>query len=379
MGPNDTPNNKDKKNPWGKAPIRPTNNRPGDRGPWGGGNEPPPELDDMIRRAQENLRQVMPGGAGGGALLSLLAVAAIILWLASGLFIITPGEHGVIQKFGAHTRTQITEGLGYHLPWPVETVTKVNVSQSRRIDIGFNERGSARNTSGTKTDIPEESLMLTSDANIVNLDMIVLWNIKSAEDYLFNIYDPESTIKRVAESAIREVVGQTKMFSIITQSRDDVARRAQEIMIANLDKYKSGVSISQVAILEAEVHPDVQEAFQDVQSAKQDAFEVQNRAQAYREDILPKARGLAIQMRQEAQGYQQSVVAKATGNAERFNATLSAYRNNEDVTKKRLYIETMEDLLSTAQTIILDEKGGNGAVPYLTLNDLRAATPKSTQ
>ncbi len=351
---------------------------PGGRNPWGGsgggGGEPPPDLDEMLRRAKDNLRQVMPGGFRSGRMLVLGLLAGAALWLASGLYIIVPGEYGVIQRFGSWTGTKSEAGLGYRLPWPVESLTKLNVSEVRRMEIGFVDRY-GRAAALQKQDIPEESLMLTSDANIVNLDVVVLWNIKSAEDYLFNIRDPENTIKKVAESAIREAVGQTPMFDIITKARDDVAHRARDIMIQNLDSYKAGINISQVLIQEAEVHPDVQDAFQDVQSAKQDAFDVQNRASAYREDILPKARGRAIQMKQEAAAYKQTAIARATGDTGRFRAIYEAYLTGPEVTKTRLYIETMEDVLKVAQKIIIDEKGATsgGVLPYLPLGDLKPA------
>jgi membrane protease subunit HflK len=368
---------KRRKNPWGQLPGKGGGNQGGNRPPWGGGSgggDMPPDLDDMLRRAQDNLRQVMPGNIGGGKVIGLALGAVAALWLASGFYTISPGENGVIQRFGAWSNTEVNEGLHYHFPWPVEILTKVNVSEVRRLNIGFVDRGARGVTGGPKQDIPEESLMLTSDANIVDIDLVVHWNVKSAEEFLFNIQDPENTIKKVAESAVREAVGQTPMFSIITTARDSVAQRAREIMVRNLDEYKSGVNISQVLIQQAEVHPDVQDAFQDVQSAKQDAFDVQNRAGAYREDILPRARGQAIKMRQEADAYRQSVTARATGEAERFNAVYSAYLTGQDVTKKRIYIETMEDVLRNAQKIILDEDGkGSGVVPYLPLNELKPA------
>lgn len=214
--------------------------------------------------------------------------------------------------------------------------------------------------------------MLTSDRNIVDLHLIIQWNIKSAEDYLFNIYAQENTVKKVAESAIREVVGQTDMFPIITTGRAAVAQRTQEIIQSNLDLYESGVNITQVLIDKAEVHPDVQGAFQDVQSAKQDAEEVRNRADAYREDILPKARGKAKQMLQEAEAYKQSTVAKSNGDADRFKSVLKSYQEGKDVTKERMYIETMEQVLRNAEKIIIDQngEGQGGVVPYLPLDQL---------
>ncbi len=376
---NDESNDDNKKNPWGSG--RGNGNGGGPRGPWGGsgGGDQPPDMDEMLRRAQENLQRMMPGGFGGGKFVALVLLGLVSLWLVSGLFTIEPGEHGVIQRFGAWERTQVTEGLSYHMPWPVETLSKVNVSEVRRMEIGFIER-SSRTGIGQLQDIPEESLMLTSDINIVDLDMVVHWNINSAEDYLFNIRDQENTIKKVAESAIREVVGQTEMFPIITKDRAVVADRAREIMINNLDEYKSGVNITQVLIQEAEVHPKVQGAFQDVQSAKQDAEDVQNTEEAYRQDILPKARGQAIKMQQESFGYKESVIAKANGDASRFESIYQAYLKGQDVTKKRIYIETMEEVLQNAQKIILDDvgkNGGSGVVPYLPLNELKPAAGNS--
>ncbi len=355
----------DDKNPWGQSE--------GPRNPWGNGHgrgphQPPPDLDEMLRRAQENFRQIMPGGMGGGKAILIAVAAVVALWLASGFYMVQPAEDAVIQRFGALSRTQAEEGLGYHLPWPVESVSKINIDQTRELSIGFSAVGGRGGES--KRDIPEESLMLTSDANIVNLDLVVQWNISSAEEFLFNIRDQENTIKKVAESAIREVVGQTPMFPIITRARQEVADRAREIMDKNLDEYKSGVRIRQVLIQEAEVHPDVQDAFQDVQSAKQDAFDVQNRAQAYREEILPKARGEGIQMKQGAEAYKQSEIAKATGDAERFNSVYQAYLGGKDVTRERMYIEAMEKVLTNAQKIIMDGKSsGTGVVPYLPLNE----------
>lgn len=372
MSKNDD-NNDGGKNPWGKS----GDNTPV-QGPWGGsggshnqGNPQGPDIDDVLRFAKDNIHGVLPGG--GSIKLFLLGIVILLaLWASSGFYIVEPGEHAVIQLFGAHNRTKTEEGLGYHMPWPIETVSTVNVSKLRRLEIGFVDVSGRRGqTSVSKRDIPDESLMLTSDANIVNLDLVVLWNISSAPDFLFNIDDPENTIKKVVESAIREVVGQTPMFPIITKERTQVAQRARKIMMENLEQYKSGVNISQVLIQEAEVHPDVQGAFQDVQSAKQDAIDVQNRAQAYREDILPKARGTAIQTVQQAQAYKQSVIARATGDAERFNSIYQSYLSGKEVTRKRMYIETMEDVFKNAQKIIMDDNG-SGVVPYLPLTEMKS-------
>lgn len=360
-------NDKRKKNPWGQ-------NNNDNRGSWGsggnGGGQEPPDIDEMLRKAQENFRQVIPGGFGNIKLIVLGIGAIAALWLASGFYIVQPGENAVIQRFGAWNRTQTEPGLGYHFPAPIEKASILNVEEIRTMNIGFTTV-LARGGSQTSRDVPEESLMLTADRNIVDLDLVIQWNIKSSEDFVFEIEDQENTIKKVAESAIREVVGQTNMFPIITTGRAAVADRTQAIIQENLDEYNSGVNIKQVLIQQAEVHPDVQSAFQDVQSAKQDAEDVQNRAEAYREDIIPKARGQAIQMLQEAEAYKRSTIETAKGDASRFNSVYEAYLSGKDVTKERIFIETMESVMQNAQKIIMDDQSGQGVVPYLPLNELR--------
>ena len=370
----------DNKNPWGNNKGGPRKNPWGQPGGQGNGSEQP-DLDEMFKRFGSGFKGFMGSGDENGKPVKIIALgvlAALALWLASGFYIVEPGEHAVIQRFGAHNRTKVTEGLGYPLPSPIETATIINVQETRQMTIGFYERYS-RSGAANKQDIPEESLMLTSDRNIVDLDLVIQWNIKSAEDYLFRIQDQENTIKKVAESAIREAVGQTKMFPIITTGRDEVAKTTRQIIQENLDEYHSGVNINQVLIQQAEVHPDVQNAFQDVQSAKQDAEDVQNRARAYREDILPKARGAAVQTVREAEAYKESTVARATGDADRFNSVYTAYLSGKDVTKERIYIETMESVLKNAQKIILDSEGGSsGVVPYLPLNELNRQPQATT-
>jgi len=370
-GNNDGRPSKKRDNPWGSAPKR-GKNKGGNRG----GNDDgkgPGDIDDLIRNAQDGLRDVLPGNMNGGFAIIGLIIVIVLLWLASGFHIINPGEYGVVQRFGAWSRTQTTEGLGYHFPAPIETVTKVDIANQRSMSIGYTDTIQGRRNAQTtsKRNVQAESLMLTADRNIVDLHVTIQWDIKSAEQYLFEIQDQENTIKKVAESAIREVVGQTDMFTIITTGRDQIAVKIKEIIQTNLDEYNSGVNIKQVLIQKAEVHPDVQNAFQDVQSARQDAEDTENKASAYREDILPKARGQAIQLLQEAEAYKQSKIAQATGDAERFRSIYKAYLSGKDVTKERIYIETMEEVLSNAEKIIIDgQDGGQGVVPYLPLNEL---------
>ncbi len=376
------------KNPWGGGSGG--SGGPGRKNPWGGGGgndnggngrgsgPEQPDIDDILSRMQDGMKDFLPNNFGGGKIILGGVVALAALWLASGLYTINPGEHAVVKRFGAWDRTVDTEGLKYHLPAPIEVMNKFNVNEIRTMNIGFTTPGGARNAAAGGRDVPDESLMLTSDFNIVDLDFVVQWNISSAEDFVFNIENPENTLRKVAQSAIREVVGQTRMFQIITTERGAVAENAKTIMQKILDEYKSGINITQVLINSAEVHPDVQSAFQDVQSAKQDAEDVQNRAQAYREDIIPKARGAATRVIQESQAYKQSAIARATGDADRFNSVLSAYQSGQDVTKERMYIETMESVLKNAQKIIMDDTGGKGVVPYLPLPEMNRQKPEPT-
>lgn len=370
-----------RRNPWGNngqnEPVRGPWKQQGGGGGGRGPNNEPPDLDEMIKKARENMETLLPEGFGGGKILAIFFLILLFGWLITGIFIVQPGEQAVIQRFGQYDRTIAQEGVGYRIPWPIEKVTIVNVAEFRRLSIGFSENSASNSRfraspTSQRSNNLEESLMLTSDRNIVDINLVVLWNIHSSEDYLFNIKDQEATIKKVAESAIREIVGQNNMFPIITRSRDEIAARTKEILQKNLDDYNSGVNVAQILIEKAEVHPEVQNAFQDVQSAKQDAEDIQNQAQAYREDILPRARGEAIKQIQQAEAYKQSAIARAKGDADRFNSVLQAYRTGQDVTKKRIYLETMEGVLKNANKIILDQNGpnGQGVVPFLPLNEI---------
>lgn len=342
-------------------PVPPDNNRPN---PWGA---PPPRgpqrpniagTQDMYAEAQAFLKDFLKNSKGG----FLLPLGLIVLvWLSTGIYFVTPAESAVIQRFGAWARTQSTPGLGVHFPWPVESHRILNTQLDRRLNIGFS--GDDQNTQA----VPAESLMLTEDANIVDINVVVLWNIAKAEDYLFNVISPEATIKQVGESALREAVGQAPLQKIITEGRNEVAVRVQERMQQILDAYKAGVSIKQVLIQEATVHPDVIEAFDDVVAARQDAERYQNEATIYSNDIIPAARGEAIKITQAAKGYKDAQIAKAQGDAARFDEIYAAYQGGKDVTRSRLYIETMEDILKNARTTIIDSSAGQNTVPVLPL------------
>lgn len=367
---NETPPGK-RSNPWGNPNA---GNQSPVQGPWSGGRGgnnggtpqrggDMPDIDAALRELHARL-----GGNGGGRIIGMILLAILGVWLLSGIYRIDPAENGVIKRFGEHVRTQTQPGLGYHLPWPIENLTKVNITAERRVQIGFNDA-----PGGARRDIPAESLMLTSDANIVDIDVVILWNIDNAENYLFNVRNVDQAIKQVAESAIRTEVGQARLQSIITEGRNDVAASIQKNMQSILDSYKSGVAIKQVLILEATVHPDVLEAYNDVAASRQDAERFQNEAMIYRNDILPKARGEAIRMEQAAEAYRQDVIARAKGDAERFTQVLDAYRTGKDVTRDRMYIETMENVLSNANRMVIDQGGTGGLMPYLSLDNIKRA------
>lgn len=354
----------DGKNPWGQGPKTPSNNNPSPQKPQGGSDIP--DLDELFRKAKDKFGFNGGDNQGGDKVIILGVVIVALLWLASGFYRVLPNENAVIQRFGELSRTQTEPGMGYHLPWPVEQLTKVNVTEDRRMTIGF--QGGNRG----ERDVPEESLMLTSDANIVDIDVVVIWNIDNAHDFIFNIREQEDTIKRAAESTTREVIGQSQLQRIITTGRENIAQRIQKLTQDTLDSYKSGVSIKQVLVQDATVHPEVMEAFDDVVAASQDAERFQNEANIYKNDILPKARGEAIRMIQEAEGYKQARIARAEGEAERFNQLFDAYKGGRDVTRERIYIETMEGVMRDADKTIIDqEKGSQGVVPYLPLNQNR--------
>lgn len=351
-----------RRNPWGRTGNTVRHGPWGSSGQGGGGGPDGPDLDDLLRAARERLGS--SGGDGGVPPILVIAAVAILaaLWAASGFYKVEEGENAVIQRFGALERVQATSGLGYHAPWPLETARIVDMTSLRNLSIGF---GTMRD--GRKVSAPAESLVLTADRNIVDVHLTVQWYIRSAEDYLFQIADPDDTLKKVAESALREVAGQTRMEPLMNDL--DGARSATRAIIqGNLDAYHAGIAIDEVQIGQLEVHPDAQAAFQDVQSAKQNAESAQNDARAYRNQVIPEAHGAAAQITARAQAYKAEVVALAEGGAARFTDLYQAYTQGQEVTRTRLYIEMMESVLGKADTIILDDEAGRGALPYLSLD-----------
>ncbi len=380
--------------PWGSGPRRPDNNGSNqggnNGGPRGSGD---PDLDAVLRQAQERFRTVFGNGNGGGgarpprgsspfpaiSFAGILAIA-VGLWLASGFYRVEPQENAVILTFGKWTDTRTEAGLGYALPWPVQEVSKVDVAFDRRLEIGFRDQTGARGGS----DVPGESLMVTGDENIIDIDFVVLWSIGDAGQYLFQIRDPESTVKKVAESAMREIIGRTPIQKALTEARGEVEANTRELMQKMLDEYKSGININSVQLLKVDPPADVVDAFVDVQRARADRERARNEAETYRNDILPRARGEAQKLEQDAQAYKESVIIRAQGDADRFAAIVSGYGGSRDITQKRMYIETMQQVMQNSRKLIVSED--KGVLPYLPLDTLspvggakKPATPPQPQ
>jgi membrane protease subunit HflK len=363
--------------PWGSGP----------RGPWGSGPQPvgprPPDLEDLLRRGQDRLQQLLPGGYFSGLGIALILAAVLAIWAMSGFFRVQSEELGIVMRFGKYVR-DAQPGLNYHLPYPIETVQLPKALRVSTISIGMTLIDDPTRRGRTMRDVPEESLMLTGDENIVDVDFTVLWRIKpkGAADFLFNIQNPEGTVKAVAESAMREIVGKSNIQPILTGARTATETAVQELMQKTLDHYGSGVLVQQVQMQKVSPPAQVIEAFNDVQNAKIDYERLQNEAQTYANRTIPEARGRAAQITQAAEGYKSQAVAEAKGQSARFLKVYEEYNKAKQVTRERIYLETMEHILGSSEKLIYD--GGNGAqgvVPYLPLNQLtpRQATTGQQQ
>ena len=362
--------------PWG----------PGPKGPWGSGPQPvgprPPDLEDLLRRGQDRLQQLLPGGYFSGLGISVILLFIVAIWLASGFYRVQSEELGVVLRFGKYVR-DAQPGLNYHLPYPIETVLLPKALRVSAISIGMTVLDDPTRRGRTRRDVPEESLMLTGDENIVDVEFTVLWRIKpnGVADFLFNIQNPEGTVKAVAESAMREVIGRSNIQPILTAARTATELGVQELMQKTLDRYGSGILVQQVQMERVNPPAQVIEAFNDVQNAKIDYERLQNEAQTYANRVVPDARGRAAQIVQVAEGYKQQAIAEARGQSARFLKVYEEYAKAKDVTRERLYLETMERILGGADKLVYD--GGSsaqGVVPYLPLNELtpRRQPPATT-
>ncbi|MEQ8735184.1 MAG: FtsH protease activity modulator HflK [Rhodospirillaceae bacterium] len=346
----------------------------GDGGSSWGGGQPPPDLEELLKRSQDRVKQFIPGGMGSSRGILIVIAAVLVIWGASGFYRVQPDEQGVELLFGSYVKTT-QPGLNYWFPGPVGEVQTPKVTLTNQITIGF--RG-VPNTTNLR-DVPAESLMLTGDENIVDVDFVVQWRIRDAGDFLFNIRAPEQTVKLAAESAMREVVGQNTLDFVTTGGREVVGQTAQTVLQEILDSYGSGISILEIRVQGANPPPEVIDAFNDVQRANQDQERLRNEATAYRNDIVPRAKGEASRMIENASAEKEKLIREAQGAAQRFDAFYETYRNNKDVTSRRLYLEAMQEVFSKSEKVIMDDNGqGNGVVPYLPLNQLQRARDGGT-
>ncbi|KRO61253.1 MAG: hypothetical protein ABS05_05680 [Pelagibacteraceae bacterium BACL5 MAG-121128-bin54] len=350
--------------PWGTPPGGGNGNGSG-RGPT------PPDIDKIIREIQNKIKNFLPGGSASGSKpIGLILLILVFVWIASGLYRVLPDEQGVVIRFGKFIKTT-QPGLNYHIPFPVEAVETPKVTKVNRIDIGFrSERDSGFSSGGGVADVPQESLMLTGDENIVNIDFSVFWVIKDAGKFLFKIQDPEGTVKAAAETAMREVIAKSKIQPILTEGRSVIEIETQEIIQSILDDYESGIQITQVQSQKVDPPDQVINAFRDVQAARADMERSKNEAEAYANDVIPRARGEAAKILQAAEAYKKQVVAKAEGEASRFISIYNEYAKAKEVTQERMYLETMEKVLAGIEKVIIEKNVGSGVVPYLPLPEL---------
>jgi modulator of FtsH protease HflK len=342
------------KSPWGQGPS--------------GGGVRPPDLETLLRKVWQDLRSYLPAGfkIGRGGFM-VIGVAAAFLWLASGIYTVDPKEQGVVLQFGKFVK-HTGSGWHYHLPWPIETAYTPNVTEANQVDIGFKPSAEGNDQSD---DVPDESYMLTGDENIVDMQFTVNWRIKDANAYLFNVdlaigNKAGDTVKAVAESAMREIVGQDRIDLIMTSHREEIQLKVARLMQQTLDSYNAGIEITGVKMQKAEPPSQVRDAYLDVQKALADQDRKRNEAEAYANAIIPQARGDAAHIVQDAQAYRQQAIAEATGEARRFMSVYQEYKKAPQVTRRRIYLETMSRVLRPMNKVIVDD-AAKGVVPYFQL------------
>ncbi|HZL58355.1 MAG TPA: FtsH protease activity modulator HflK [Stellaceae bacterium] len=336
----------------------------GGGGPWGrgggGGGFQPPDFEQVLRRAQEKLRRLLPGGIGPGRGVIVALAAVILVWIASGFYRVEPDEIGIVLRFGAFDR-RTTPGLNYHLPAPIEHVLIPKVTRVNRLEIGYR-------SDGRTGQVPQEALMLTGDENIVDINFTVFYLINDAQNYLFSIRDPDGTVKVAAESAMREVIGHTQIATAFAEGRGKIETDTQVLLQQILDAYNSGIEITQIQLQKVDPPAPVIDAFRDVQSAKIDQQRLINEAQAYANNIVPVAHGDAARVVQEAEAYRQQIVRQAEGDAARFLSVYDSYKAAPEVTARRIYIETVEQILKNTNKVVIDRGvSSTGVLPYLPL------------
>jgi membrane protease subunit HflK len=364
--------------PWGGGGGQGGGQSPWSRGPGGG---QPPDFEEMLRRGQDRMKNLVPGGMGPGRVGALIAGVAALLWLASGLYQVQPGEVGVPLIFGKYTGDTTPDGLHWNWPTPIGSVLTPNVNQRNTVEIGFRGGATGSTSSAGGSSIEEEGLILTGDENIVQVETVVQWHIDDVQKYLFEIRDPNEalspdaikndTVKNAVEAAIREIIGQNNFSFVYTAGRETIGSQAQGLAQRILDSYNSGISIDNLSLQRVDAPQEAIEAFRDVQKARADKESSVNKAQAYFNEVTQDAAGRAIQMVREAEAYRTEKIANADGDARRFISVYDQYKRNPDLTSRRLYLETLETIMGGMDKILIDTGGqGSGAVPYLPLDQL---------
>lgn len=345
---------------------------------WGKNNNGgPPDLEEVVRNLNRKIESIFggrggsspktggSGNAGSGMSIGLIVLIVALIWLASGFYIVDEGQRGVVLRFGKQVETTAA-GPRWHLPYPVETVEIVNLSQVRTIEVGYRDN--------VKNKVLRESLMLTDDENIIDIQFAVQYFLKDPGAYLFNNRNPDENVRQSAETAIREVVGRSKMDFVLYEGREEVAGETTRLMQDILDRYKSGIIISKLTMQNAQPPEQVQAAFDDAVKAGQDRERQKNEGQAYANDVVPKAKGAAARLMEEASGYNQSVIANAQGDASRFKQILAEYEKAPKVTRERMYIDMMQQVMTSSSKVMIDQKNGNGSLLYLPLDKLMQQT-----
>jgi membrane protease subunit HflK len=373
--------------PWGGGG---NNNSGGGGGPWGGGSggggnrggggpfgsRRPPDMEDVIRKGQERLRNLMPGGLGSFKGLLLIALAAVLIWLVTGFFRVQPNQQAIQLVFGKPYGGPVASGLHYNLPAPIGNVVIVNVQDQRRTVIGA--RGATDRTPygrGQRT-TSSENLMLTGDENIVDIEFAVLWRIKDVFKYAFDVRNGEENVRQAAEAAMREVIGKSNLQYAQTEGRTRIEQDTKDLLQHILDEYGLGAQIDQVQLLRVDPPQEVIGAFRDVQAARADKEKSINEGNTYRNQVLPRAKGEAETIIQRAEGYKAQKVASAKGDIQRFDQVYDQYVKAKDITSERLYIEAIEEVLRNVNKVLID-KNGAGVVPYLPLPELRSGQTPS--
>ena len=361
--------------PWGNNGGSGGSGSPWGRGTGGqGGGQTPPDIDEIIRRGQAKLKGLLPKGFGGWKAGTRIALVLLGIWAANGFYRVQPNQEGVPVLLGRFVGTTTNPGLHWNWPAPIGKVYTPDVTAENRIEIGLRTSGESSRRGASVRDMPEESQMITGDENIVDIDFVVFWRISDAPNYLFNIRNPDETVKMAAESVMRAIIGQTPIQEALTSRREDIEARTLSSLQKLMSEYRAGIQVRQVQLLAVLPPKNVIDAFDEVSRARQDMDRLKNEAEAFRNDIVPRARGEAQQLLQGAEAYRQEVVNRAQGDANRFNSVYQAYRQAKDVTTTRIYLETLESIFSNVNKVIIDGevgKAGGGVVPYLPLPEIK--------